>query len=114
MKVSKLLQPRPTTLPVDVGGGDTVTIVYDRALATQAFALASRPIIDKVADLLISADLMNDDGTPYAPLSMNGQRAEEWKALLAPFPTDVIAAIHHAIWDDVWAGPKAAAGSSAT
>ena len=113
MKLSKLKASRPTTLPIDFDDGDRVTIVYDRSVLTQAFAATSRPIVEKVADVLLSWDVTDDDGKLcQPPESANGSRPKEWAALLTPLPAVVTARIYHAIWDDIWAGPKAAAGSS--
>jgi hypothetical protein len=115
MKLSKLQQPQPTTLPIEFEDGDRLTIVYDRSLLTQTFAQTTRPILDKVCDVLISWDVTDDDGGPIgAGPKANGHRSDAWKQILEPLPAHVTARIYRAIWDDVWAGPKAAPGSTAT
>lgn len=113
MKLSTLKKPRPTHIPVDLGDGELLNVVYNRAVITADWKPQTR--IERLSDLLISWDITNDDGTPYQPsTNLNGERAGAWAALLSPLPPDILRAVEEAIWDDYYAGKPLGGGSIGT
>lgn len=133
MKLSTLKQSRPTHTTVDLGEGESIVLVYDRAVITKDWkptlthareAAATSPKereavimtrIDRLSDLLISWDVTQDDGKPYQPqVNLNGERPAAWATLLEALPPDVLRAVEEAIWDDYYAGKPLGGGSTAT
>lgn len=116
MKLSQITQARPTDATLDVLG-ESVKVVYDRSRINGAFwAQSDTPWRERLAQILISWDIVDDtSGKPYTPPeNANGSRPKEWLKLFEPMPDDILLGIYAGIFDDNRAGPKAAAGSSAT
>jgi hypothetical protein len=115
MKLSKLITSRPSEITVDVLG-ESVTLVYDRALINGAFWKSDALWRDRLARLLISWDITDEHtGKPVMPPeSANGSRAKEWAVLFEPIADDVLLPMYEAIFEDYRPGPKLKAGSSDT
>lgn len=76
MRVSELTRPKPTEVVVDLGGGDSVTLVFDRNKVTPAWwAATSDQSVERdplllpkgLAAVLLEWDVTQDDGTPFPP-----------------------------------------------
>jgi hypothetical protein len=115
MKLSKLKQPRPSTVPLDFGDGELDSLTYDRAVITTDWTKKESTRIERLSQLLISWTITDDSGKPYQPAAnLNGERPAAWAALLSEIPPDVLRAVEDAIWDDYYAGKPLGGGSTAT
>lgn len=111
MKYSKLTQSRPTEVPIDVLG-EPVKVTYDRSRINGAFWASERSWRKRLARLMVSWDLTDDDTKKVIAPAENTE--EGWLALFEPIPDDLLLAIWNALFGDYNADPKASAGSTAT
>jgi hypothetical protein len=113
MKIAKLKESRPSQTTLALGGGETITLVYDRAVITKEWPKPGSKRIERLSQLLMSWDVTHDDGTPYQPASnLNGERAAAWAALLEELPLDVLHVVENGIWDDYYGGKPLGGGSN--
>lgn len=116
MKLSDTSRPRPTEARADFQG-EEIIFTYDRAKITGdifekpaepaaiAGGMATRTTrAERLARLLLSWDITNDDGSAYQPPKDAADRVQAWEALLTPMAQDVLRAVEDALWDDFNAG----------
>ena len=80
MRVSDLTRTKPTTASVDLGDGDTIQLTFDRNKVTPAWVTVAQrrdeeqdtlSVPKALADVLLSWDVVNDDGTEFPPTPEN-------------------------------------------
>lgn len=80
MRVSELTRQKPVSATIDLGDGDAIQVTFDRNRVTPAWVtLASKrdeeqdtlSLPKALADVLLSWDVTNDDGSEFAPTAEN-------------------------------------------
>lgn len=79
-KIGELTRVKPVTVPVDLGDGDVVSLVFNRNAITPAWmeAAGERDAADDnlslpkmIADVIVSWDITDDEGGDYPPTGEN-------------------------------------------
>ena len=74
MRVSEITRQKPVEAVIDLGDGDTITLQFDRNMVTPAWVEEGRKdafLSRALAEVILSWDVVNDDGSPYEPTAEN-------------------------------------------
>lgn len=74
MRVSDITRQKPVEAVIDLGDGDTITLQFDRNMVTPAWVEEGRKdsfLSRALAEVILSWDVVNDDGSPYQPTPEN-------------------------------------------
>lgn len=103
MRVSDLTRSKPVEVVVDLGDGDTVTLVFDRNRITPAWVASMQAHSESdalalsggLAETILSWDVTEDDGQPFPPsrenlgrLSYGTQKQLTVRLMGAAIPSD--------------------------
>lgn len=80
MRVSDLTRQKPVQATIDLGDGDTIAVTFDRNRVTPAWVTLAQQRDEQqdtlslpkaLADVILSWDVTNDDGSAFAPTPEN-------------------------------------------